>query len=220
MNRNRNRRPAPKREPDTIESVCDRLDRIQERIKSLEYVDKQDAAHACFLINSVAYLLQRSEQDDTEDDEETESDDDDEDLDPQEEIENQAKRSSSRPRLDLRERWAGTLPTIDNYAASQQRKVPEGPEESVKLNPKQQAELHKRNAQRIAAMKDTNGIAGGHPDIYETTYDFSPSHLCGKCGSRLIDHSPDNNLPVQQTSEGPMQAYILCDRTRAYIPVP
>jgi hypothetical protein len=216
MNRqNRSRRPAPKKkEIDTIESVCDRLDRIGQRIGRIDNCDSISKAHAQELVFIASHILNTSPDPDADEDhdEESESDDND-DEDPD------SLPPSSRPRLDLRKRWAGSLPTVDSFAASKQRKAPEGPEESVKLTPKEYLKLQKRNAERIAALKDTNGIAGGHPDVYDTTYDFSPNHVC-QCGSKLIDHKVDKNLPVQQTSEGPMQAYILCDRTRAYIPVP
>lgn len=210
-NRNRPNRRATvkKQEVNTIESMCAKLDRIALRMGQIEHCDPQSIQHAQELVLIASHILNTSPDPNIEAD----SDDDDEDSDDDDE------EDPPRPRLNLRERWAGTLPTIDSYAASKQRKAPEGPEESVKLTPKQQLEVQKRNAQRIAAMKSKDGIAGGHPDVYDTTYDFGPDHVCNSCGNKVIDHKVDKNLPIQQTSEGPMQAYIICDRTRCYIPV-
>jgi hypothetical protein len=212
MNRNRpsRNRPAPQK-PDDVDSLIHRMERLHERVVQCNDISPRYADHVKSLLTTAVFIL--STQDENEGYEDEQDSDDDDDEDPG------SIPSSSRTRLDLRKRWAGSLPTVDSFAASKQRKAPEGPEESVKLTPKEYLKLQKRNAERIAALKDTNGIAGGHPDVYETTYDFGPDHRC-QCGSKLIDHKVDKNLPVQQTSEGPMQAYILCDRTRAYIPVP
>jgi hypothetical protein len=214
MNRNRpNRRSVRQEKPnDTVDSLIDRIDRLNSRIAKCNDIDSLSKGHVKGMLLTVVFILSNSPLDGLEfddDDEETDSDDDDEEPD---------SNPRSRPRLNLRERWAGTLPTIDSYAASKQRKPPEGPEESVKLTSKQQLALQRRSAERIAAMKSKEGIAGGHPDVYDVTYDFGPNHVC-QCGSKLIDHKTDNKLPLQETDAGTMQAYILCDRTRAYIPL-
>lgn len=204
MNFNRRHPVKPQKPEDTIESLSLKLTRISERIADLSNVDTTTISHVRALIQTAKYLLENSDISGSGEDEVSEDDDEDvatiEDIAVAQAVRSQ---SSSKPVLNLREKWSGDLPS--------------SPPTAPKLTPKQEIERR----QRIASMRDTvNGHSGGHPEDYEVTYDVLPSHICSVCRGTADVHNIDHHLQPEQTAEGTYRARILCDGTRAYMIVP
>jgi hypothetical protein len=203
MGNRRNPKPV-KNIPETVDTIADRMDRLYDRIERVSLADNT-RSHVQSLIMAAKHIL-ISDGEIPED--EPDQDDDDDDEPP------------SRSPRSLRREWAGPLPNTVPMSPSsppvRKRKSPSYSELET-----QYGNVASRYASTdVSKMRDNvNGLTGPDPNRFETTYDIAPESLCSQCRGAAGDHPIDRNLPAQKSAEGVLRAHIMCDSTRAYMPI-